>query len=174
MAKAPTPEQAKAIEITATASVLGQPVTKPVNNFGEIKLGEAPKILVSLLPMEPQAVTAAPDPNAIPTPQEITIAPGQTITARVRIERKGYDGRVQFEAINQNLPHGVIIDNIGLNGLMIIDGQTERIFFITAADWVPEQSRIFHLKSLEEGNQTSWPMVLHVKRPLEAKTANAK
>lgn len=164
-AKAPTPEQAKAIEITATAQVEGQDVTKPVNNFGEIKLGDAPKIVVQVLPMDAPADAAASDPNAIPTPREITIAPGQTITARVRIERKGYDGRVQFEAINQNLPHGVIIDNIGLNGLMIIEGQTERVFFISAADWVPDQSRTFHLKSQEEGNQTSWPVILHVKRP---------
>lgn len=168
-AKAPTAEQNKAIEITATATVDGKEIIKPVTNFGEIKLGDAPKILVQILPMEPQTTTASPDPHALPVPAEITIAPGQTITARVRIERRGYEGRVQFEAINQNLPHGVIIDNIGLNGLMIVEGQTERVFFLTAADWVPEQSRTFHLKSQEEGNQTSWPVILHVKKPVEVK-----
>ncbi|MES2789410.1 MAG: c-type cytochrome domain-containing protein [Planctomycetota bacterium] len=165
-AKAPTPAQVKAIEIRATATVNGQDVTKPVPSFDEIKLGDAPKIFVQVLPMEPQTPTASTDPNAVPVPAEITIAPGQTITARVRIERRGYDGQVQFEAINQNLPHGVIIDNIGLNGLMIVDGQTERVFFLTAADWVPDQSRTFHLKSQEEGGQTSWPVILHVKRPV--------
>ena len=168
-AKAPTADQNKAIEITATAVIDGKEVVKPVTNFGEIKLGDAPKILVQVLPMDAQTPTASADPNALPVPAEITIAPGQTITARVRIERKGYEGRVQFEAINQNLPHGVIVDNIGLNGLMIIEGQNERVFFLTAADWVPEQSRTFHLKSNEEGNQTSWPVILHVKRPVEAK-----
>lgn len=167
-AKVPTPEQTKAIEITATATVDGKAITKPVTGFTEIKLGDAPKILVQVLPMEPQTVTASPDPNALPIPQEITIAPGQTITARVRIERKGYEGRVQFEAINQNLPHGVIIDNIGLNGLMIVEGTSERIFFLTAADWVPDTSRSFYLRSNEEGNQTSWPIILHVKRPAGA------
>ena len=165
-AKAPTAEQSKAIEITATANIDGKEVVKPVTNFGEIKLGDAPKILVHVLPMDAPAATASPDPNALPVPAEITIAPGQTITARVRIERRGFEGRVAFEAINQNLPHGVIVDNLGLNGLMIIEGQTERVFFLTAADWVPEQSRTFHLKSTEEGNQTSWPVILHVKRPV--------
>lgn len=53
--------------------------------------------LAQVLPMEAQTPTASPDPNALPVPAEITIAPGQTITARVRIERKGYEGRVQFE-----------------------------------------------------------------------------
>lgn len=173
-AKAPTPEQTKAIEITAAATVDGKEVTKPVSGFGEIKLGDAPKILVQVLPMEPQTVTASPDPNALPIPQEITIAPGQTITARVRIERKGYEGRVQFEAINQNLPHGVIIDNIGLNGLMIVEGTSERIFYLTAADWVPDTSRSFYLRSNEEGNQTSWPIILHVNRPAGGQTTAAK
>jgi WD40 repeat protein len=164
-AKAPTPEQNKAIEVTATALVNGQSVTKPVNNFGEIKLGDKPKIFVQVLPMETPAAPIAADPNAIPTPYEITIAPGQTMTARVRIERNGYEGRVQFEAINQNLPHGVIIDNVGLNGLMIVEGSSERVFFLTATDWVPEQTRTFHLKSQEEGGQTSWPVIFHVKKP---------
>ena len=172
-AKPPTPDQIKAIEVTATALVDGNPVTKPVNSLGEIKLGDAPKILVQVLPLDAVAVPTAADPNALPVPAEITIAPGQTITARVRIERRGYEGRVQFEAINQNLPHGVIIDNIGLNGLMIVEGQTERVFFLTAADWVPEQSRTFHLKSTEEGNQTSWPIILHVKRAASAVQASA-
>lgn len=163
-AKAPTPDQAKAIEVTATADINAQPVIKPVNNFGEIKLGDKPKIFVHVLPMETPAAPTTADPNAIPMPYEITIQPGQTITARVRIERNGYEGRVQFEAINQNLPHGVIIDNIGLNGLMIVEGTTERVFFLTAADWVPDQTRTFHLKSQEEGNQTSWPVLFHVKK----------
>ena len=162
-AKTPTAEQSKAIAVVATAMVEGREVTKAVNNFGEIKLGDKPKILVQVLPMELPQAAGTVDPNAIPTPYELTIQPGQTITARVRIERNGYEGRVQFEAINQNLPHGVIIDNIGLNGLMIVEGTTERFFFLTAADWVPDQTRSFHLKSQEEGNQTSWPVLLHVR-----------
>lgn len=164
-ATAPSDEQNKAIEFLATATVDGQIITKPILSFGAIKLAEKPKILVEVLPMDAVPPVKSNSPDSVPTPYEITIAPGQTITARVRIQRNGYDGRVQFEAINQNLPHGVIIDNIGLNGLMIVDGQTERVFFLTAADWVPEQSRSFHLKSQEEGNQTSWAVILHVKRP---------
>ena len=66
--------------------------------------------------------------------------------------------------IAHNLPHGVIVDNIGLNGLLIVEGQSERQFFLTAAPWVPEQTRIFHLKANEDGGQTSWPVILKVQR----------
>jgi hypothetical protein len=61
------------------------------------------------------------------------------------------------------LPHGVYVDNIGLNGLMITRGKTEQEFFITADDWVPETTRAFHLRAEVEGNITSWPIVLHVR-----------
>ncbi|MFT5094993.1 MAG: hypothetical protein ACI93T_003837, partial [Porticoccaceae bacterium] len=36
-------------------------------------------------------------------------------------------------------------------------------FYLTAADWVPELTRVFHLRSKEEGGQTSWPIILHVR-----------
>lgn len=109
------------------------------------------------------STTADPigDPPAIP---ELVIAPGETITATVGIERNGFNGRVRFEAINHNLPHGIIVDNIGLSGLLIVEGTSERTFFLTAAKWVPETTRTFHLKAQAEGNQTSWPIRLRVKK----------
>ncbi len=69
------------------------------------------------------------------------------------------------EHSGRNLPHGVFVDNIGLNGLTLLVGETEREFFITAAKWVPETTRLFHLRAEVEGNQTSWPVVLHVRNP---------
>jgi hypothetical protein len=42
-------------------------------------------------------------------------------------------------------------------------GESERTIFLTARKWVPEQSRPFHLRSSEEGNQTSLPVMLHVR-----------
>ena len=60
----------------------------------------------------------------------------------MRVERNGFKDRVQFDV--DNLPHGVIVDNIGLNGVLIPEGQTERQIFLKAAPWVPETSRPFH------------------------------
>ena len=69
------------------------------------------------------------------------------------------------EHSGRNLPHGVYVDNIGLNGLTLLVGESEREFFITAAKWVPETTRPFHLRAEVEGNQTSWPVKLHVRNP---------
>jgi hypothetical protein len=60
------------------------------------------------------------------------------------------------------MPHGVFVDNIGLNGLMLLEGQNEREFFITTAKWVPEMSRPFYLKSSVDGI-TTLPVMLHVR-----------
>lgn len=160
----PTPENAKATKVTASAMINGKQVTHSVNSLGEIKLAAAPKFLVAIGPDTTDGSPADPPRFGTGNPLELTISPGETITARVHIERsKGYNGRVGFEAIAQNLPHGVIVDNIGLSGLLIVKGASQRQFFLTAADWVPETSRIFHLRSREEA-QTSWPVIVHVKR----------
>jgi mono/diheme cytochrome c family protein len=159
-----TPENAKATKVTATATINGKKVTHDVNNFGEIKLATAPKFLVAIGPDTTDGADAKPPEFGTGNPLEITISPGETITARVHIERsKDFKGRVGFEAIAQNLPHGVIVDNVGLSGLLIVEDTSQRQFFLTAADWVPETTRIFHLKSREEA-QTSWPIIVHVKK----------
>jgi hypothetical protein len=107
------------------------------------------------------AVSTDP-PADFPPPGELVIAPGQTITAVLRVERHGFDGRVQFNP--QNLPHGVIVDNIGLNGVLIPEGQVERTIFLSAARWVPETTRPFYFEAKEEGEQSTRPLVLHVRR----------
>jgi hypothetical protein len=97
------------------------------------------------------------------------IAPGSTITARIRIERNGFDGELKFDV--DNLPHGVIVDNIGLNGIMVRKGETERQVFLTASGWVPETTHAIHAVALGEGNQASRPITLHVRRPGQVATA---
>jgi hypothetical protein len=81
------------------------------------------------------------------------------------VERNGFDGEIKLggESAGRNLPHGVFVDNIGLNGLTLLQGESERRFFITAAKIVAETKRPFHLKAEVEGNQTSWPVLLNVR-----------
>jgi hypothetical protein len=67
------------------------------------------------------------------------------------------------------LPFGVIVDNLGLNGLLVLENQPERAFFVTADRGTPEQVRAFHLTTGELGGQSSRPVLLRVtKSRLEA------
>src|SRR5262249_45747339 len=98
-------------------------------------------------------------------PLEFSIRPGHTITAMVRAVRKNFTGRIELggDDSGRNLPHGVYVDNIGLNGLLIVEGQTEREFFITAAKIVrPGTTRLFHLRATADGGQASRPVRIRV------------
>ncbi len=155
----PTPENAKSSVAHAVATIDGKDVERPLTGLGEIKLAPKAKVVVRLAPLDKNA-----EPNA---PLEITIRPGETVKARVVATRDGFGGIISFgkEDSGRNLPHGVFVDNIGLNGLMLRAGQNERIFFITAAKWVPETSCSFHLVAGVEGKQTTQPVMIHVRKP---------
>jgi dipeptidyl aminopeptidase/acylaminoacyl peptidase len=165
------PEGGPKIQLIASAEIGGKQVKKDPVELGEAKLAPAPKLLVRVLRKDRPAAPAGAAKDLVAgdvdAPVELEIAPGEMISAIVHIERKGYDGEVSLggDHSGRNLPHGVFIDNIGLNGLTLLAGENEREFFITAAKWVPEQSRLFHLRTEVEGNQTSWPILLHVRRP---------
>jgi hypothetical protein len=156
--------------VTATATINGRTVTREVNNLGRITLGEKPKLYVSFEPdsrIQPTRPGSNPPPA---TPLELTITPGESVPARLKIRRDGHDDLVTFTV--EDLPHGVIVDNIGLNGVLIPKGENEREIILTAAKWVPEQDRLCYAVENQAGRQTSLPVLLHV-RPQSAKMAGA-
>jgi len=149
------------IRITATAEGHDLKASKEVNAFGKITLAESPKLFVALEPYD-EAITDLVERSVTDPPLEITIAPGQTIPAWLKVRRAGHDDLITF-AVN-NLPHGVIVDNIGLNGVLIPKGQSERQIFFSAAKWVTETDRLVHAQAKEAGKPTSLPVLLHVKK----------
>jgi hypothetical protein len=182
-AVAPTEEQLKAIKITATAAVCGSERTKPAGSLGTIKLAAKPKVMVQLSPSASTAGTksgpgeaasdsppASPAASllpanevaAFPAMQEIAITPGGKVAAKLRVDREGFDDRIAFDVAN--LPHGVIVDDIGLSGVLIPEKQTERTIFLRAEPWVQEQTRPFFATAQVDGNQSSLPMLLTVKQ----------
>lgn len=163
-AAAPALDQVKSIMLTASATIDGKQVVKQAVGLGELKLVERPKFYVQVLPQGSETVVE-PAFALGDSPCELSVAPGETIAAVLKVDRRDYDGEIVFggDYAGRNLPHGVFVDNIGLNGLTLLQGECERVFFITAAKWVPETSRPFHLRAEVEGNPTSPPILLHVR-----------
>lgn len=149
-APAPTETNSTISSVTATAVVAGKEVTKEIGSLGEIKLLEKPQVLVFIEPLDDSQ-------------DRLVIAPGTTIKAKLRIERNGFDKLINFRPLN--LPHGVIVDNIGLNGIMIVAEATEREIFLSAEKWVPNLERDFSMETFGVGSQASEPIVLEVRRP---------
>ena len=140
----PTAELSGKVTVEARATLDGKDVVKKVNNFGAIKLAAKPKLIVKL------------------EPAEIVVAPGSTVAAMLKVERNGHDDLITFSV--DNLPHGVIVDNIGLSGVLMPKGESERQIFITADSWVSETSRLAFAIESQAGGQCSQPVMVHVRR----------
>jgi hypothetical protein len=145
---------AKQSTVSATAVVNGRRVQRQVGSLGQIKLEDAPKLLVDF----------SKDGRGDKNPPVIEIRAGTTTTALIRIERRGHNGRVGFgsEGAVFNTPHGVYVDNIGLNGVLITESQNERTIFITAEPWVTACERLVFVEAGEAGRPTSQPLLLRV------------
>jgi hypothetical protein len=165
-AKEPKADDISKIKVTATAKIGGKPVTKTINSFQSIKLGEKSKLIVAVEPYS-EGNTNFNARTIADAPVEITIAHGQIIPVWLKVQRNGFNEVTTFTA--ENLPHGVIIDNIGLNGVLIPAGETHRQIFLKAAKWVPEIDRLFHVQAKQAGSPTSLPVLLKVRRPDLAK-----
>ncbi len=103
-------------------------------------------------------ITVIPRPNLEITasPQLVTIAPGQRIEMTFKVKRgPAFAGRVPINV--RNLPHGVRVLNIGLNGVLVTETQTERTVFLYAEPWVRPQERVFFASGKAESAGTEHP-----------------
>ncbi len=162
-AKQPTAEEWKAVKIRARAEVGGQAAEHDVATPAMPKLQGEPDVFVGIVPPagtrhEPASTWAPFDPAK---PFEITIAPGEILPAWMVLKRGSAKGALRFDV--ENLPHGVIVDNLGLNGITLLEGQDTGEIFLKAAAWVPVQERIVFAICRDGGKQASLPFVLHVR-----------
>lgn len=155
------PEANATLDATATATLAGEEVTRKLKPLGPVNLTPAPKLLVHVVPADGDL----PEEPSRDEPLELVIRPGETISARVRATRRDFKDRIALGShdAGRNLPHGVYVDNVGLNGLLVVEGQTEREFFITCDKWVPETTRLFHLKAAPEKGLVTPPVLLKVR-----------
>lgn len=67
--------------------------------------------------------------------QEVRLEPGKEARIRVDIDRLGeFRGRVPVNV--RNLPYGVRVMNVGLNGILVTQEESSRVFTLYAEPWV--------------------------------------
>ncbi|MEC8558207.1 MAG: c-type cytochrome domain-containing protein [Planctomycetota bacterium] len=143
------------VQLTARANVDGQEITHELKTKLLISLKEIKEVQLQLVDIKTGKEL-----------DELKLAPGQTISAKVVVQRNGTTSRIGFgkDDSGRNLPHGAFVDNIGLNGLLITEQVNEREFFITGAPKVPAGRRQFHLRADSKGNPTSKPVWIEITR----------
>ena len=155
-----------AIQVSLSAEINGETVSHEIGSLGKIELIE-PKMLVELVPdTEPTKGDS--------TYPVVELVAGQSTTATIKITRRDHKARAGFgnESGAINAPHGVYVDNIGLNGVLIVEGQNERQFFITAEPWVKPMERVIFVESGDAGKPTSNPVMLRILPPEKPKATD--
>lgn len=107
-------------------------------------------------------VTVTPEPNLkiTATPDRVVIRPGERVEMTLAVKRApAFAGRVPIDV--RNLPHGVRVLNIGLNGVLVTESQAERSIFLYAEPWVKPMERPFFAvgKAESAGTEDSSPPI---------------
>ena len=113
------------LTLVARASIGGAPVSREAERVD---------------PLDIVALAPRPDLVVTTTAERVELAPGGEATLTVKVERhNGFTGRVPISVMN--LPHGVRVDDIGLNGVMITEEETSRTVHLVAESWVQPHSQ---------------------------------
>ncbi len=147
----------KSVRVIASAKVGDQSVAKEIGNLGRIRLGKPPELALKLVPTIFTSTETTAESSVLPV---ITVHPGETVPAWIRVTRQGHKDLVTFSV--ENLPHGVIVDNIGLNGVLLPAGETEREVFLSCDKWVAPMTRLCFARANQAGQPTSQPVLLRV------------
>jgi len=142
--------EATPFEIVGKAYIGNRDVVKPAD------AGQSFRV-VSVLP-PPDLVVAA-------EPKEIVLEAGRTMAVTLHVQRRNkFQGRVPCNVLN--LPPGVRVVNLGLNGVLVPEGETSRTFTLKAEDWAqPIEQPIYVVATAESNSPTfhaSPPLILKV------------
>src|SRR5206468_10985203 len=85
-------------------------------------------------PLQLASIVPPPDVVVSTEAREVALEPGKEVTIRLNVERyNGFKGRVPCTI--KNLPYGVRVVNVGLNGVLVTEAQSSRTFTLHAEDW---------------------------------------
>ena len=125
-------------------------------------------------------ITVTPEPNLKVTfePERVVLRPGERVEMTLKVERSpAHKARVPIDV--RNLPRGVQVSNIGLNGVLVTETQTERKVFLYAEPWARPAEQPFYAvgKSEPTGTEHSSPpipLVVLPARPGPKESASAR
>jgi hypothetical protein len=144
------------LPVIATAQIDGRTVRREVGKLGPIQIVPKGEVVVQFF-----------GEDDADSPQAVTLPQGGSVTARIRIERHGFEGRVEFgkEDAVIGAPHGVFVSDTGLNGVLVRENEFERVVVLQAEPWVqPGEHQVF-VEAAVGGKPTSPPVTLRIVRP---------
>ncbi len=151
----------------ATASVsTAAPVSISIVGRATINGNEVARVANADERLRVASVIPPPDVVVSADPVEVALEPGKETTVTLHVQRQnGFKGRVPCNV--DNLPPGVRVVNVGLNGVLVTEDQTSRTFTLRAEDWAqPIEQPVYVVAEVESGSSTlhaSSPLMLRVR-----------
>jgi len=103
-----------------------------------------------------QVASIIPPPDVVvkTEPTQVAIAPGKEVEVTVHITREnGFRGRVPCDVVN--LPPGVRVVNLGLNGVLVTESEDQHTFALRAEDWAKPVTQPIYVVAHVESNATT-------------------
>src|SRR5207247_1214579 len=129
-----SPTKGRPLKLVARARIAGKDVVREAT-------GRLPRVV-------PAGVLATTTEQA-----EVAVRPGGKGRLTVQIERRnGFKGRVPLDV--RGLPHGVRVLDVGLNGILVIPGESMRTIEIYCEPWVKPTEHPFLVLARHEQKNT--------------------
>jgi hypothetical protein len=157
-ADAPLDTPPAPVEIIGHTTVDGHDLIRTANKDGEMEAS-----------IQLASVTPYPDVVVTTESKEVSLEPGKEATVTLHVERRnGFNGRVPCTI--ENLPPGVRVVNVGLNGVLVTEAQSSRTFTLRAEDWAQPITQPIYVVGMVESNAPT----LHTSPPLLVKVATER
>jgi hypothetical protein len=145
---------------TSTTLLLSAAADAKLESAAQLKVaGRADKIVRYANPDDKlKLIALAPAPDVVVTAEtrEVVLEPGSTANISVKIVRNnGFGGRVPIEV--RNLPPRVRVPDIGLNGVLINEDETQRTFQVEALDVAEPVEQLIYLSGRVETRAAADP-----------------
>lgn len=132
----PEGQQSATVILSATSDAPADLAAEPfkVEGIGQVRGREFTRVADAGSPLRVAALMPPPDIRVVATPQAIVLKPGETTNVTIKVTREnGFMGRVPCQV--ENLPPGVRVVNVGLNGVLVHSNESTHTFTLIAEPW---------------------------------------
>ncbi len=145
----------------ANASDVAMPTEFKIVGHARIGTHDRVRVADEDAPLQLASVVPPPDLVVSLDPATVHLEPGQDVKVTLHVDRQnGFQGRVPCTV--RNLPPGVRVVNVGLNGVLVPENQSSRTFTLHAEDWAKPITQPIYVVAAAESNSTT----MHPSEPL--------
>lgn len=152
----PAGQQSATVILSASSDASADFAAEPfkVEGIGKVRGRDFTRVADAGAPLRVAALMPPPDIRVAATPQAIVLKPGETTNVTIQVTREnGFKGRVPCQV--ENLPPGVRVVNVGLNGVLVHSSESSHTFTLIAEPWAAPITQPAYIVGQVESDATT-------------------